>query len=463
MTGRILIADDVATERIVGKARLAAACYHPMTAADGQSCLALARDMQPNLILLKFDLPDIDGLEVLRRLRADPLTCTIPVVMQSDRNDPQSRIAALSAGAVDCLVRPVPDAILMARLRNLMRARESLAELGQRDDTLQTLGLAEAGAPFTPAGHIMLVTERAEVGMRLRKELAPRLSHRLQVLNRAEALSDSLMSVNAAVPDLFLIDIEPGYAGLRLMSELRSRSSTRHAGIVLLQCNATTDDIAMSYDMGAHLVLHGQVSTEEVAVHLNNLIRTKQSDDRLRASVQSGLRLAVIDPLTGLYNRRYALPRLASIAGRAFATQGSFAVMVIDLDRFKAVNDAYGHGAGDTVLVEVSQRLTDNLRASDLVARIGGEEFLVALPDAGLTDAKRTAERLCEVVQAHPIQLRNGVALTVTVSIGLALARPGLPDAQSEAITAVIERADRALLLAKAGGRNQVRLSGAQP
>ncbi len=170
--------------------------------------------------------------------------------------------------------------------------------------------------------------------------------------------------------------------------------------------------------------------------------------------MQDSLRLALIDPLTGLHNRRYALPRLAAIAAQAAEAGTDFAVMVVDLDRFKQVNDLHGHGAGDQVLVEVSRRLAANLRGSDLLARIGGEEFLVVLPDTGMTDARQIAERLCAAVDERPIRLATGLGLTVTVSIGVAVARgsAGGPGR----VEAVVEQADLALLESKGSGRNQV-------
>ena len=136
--------------------------------------------------------------------------------------------------------------------------------------------------------------------------------------------------------------------------------------------------------------------------------------------------------------------------------------MVVDLDRFKQVNDQHGHAAGDQVLVEVAHRLTANLRDSDLLARIGGEEFLVVLPESSMTDARRVAERLCEAVEERPIQLHSSAeALTVTVSIGVAVSSGRIKGAG--AINAVVEQADLALLESKGAGRNQVtfRLSAA--
>ena len=177
-----------------------------------------------------------------------------------------------------------------------------------------------------------------------------------------------------------------------------------------------------------------------------------------------GLRLAVTDPLTGLHNRRYALAHLDRIAARARDTGRRFAVMVLDLDRFKTVNDTWGHGAGDTVLETVAARLRDNLRPSDLVARIGGEEFLVALPDATLGTARITAERLCRVISDEPVILPDGrSSVQVTISVGLALGpdlSPELPDATATARSA-LARADAALLIAKTDGRNQVTIASA--
>ena len=174
------------------------------------------------------------------------------------------------------------------------------------------------------------------------------------------------------------------------------------------------------------------------------------------AHVQDGLRLAMIDPLTGLHNRRYALPHLAAIAERALLSQGVFAVMVIDLDRFKSVNDRLGHASGDAVLVEVARRLQASLRQGDLLARIGGEEFLAALPETSFEEACHIADRLCRAVEELPIDTGCAAGLRVTVSIGLAVSTA---TNRTEDAKTIIDRADHALLRAKAEGRNKVTIS----
>lgn len=454
MAGRILIVDDVATNRIVLKAKLGAACYLPLMAADGQTCLRLAREEAPDAVLLDTALPDLDGIEVLRRLRADPATAELPVLMVTADPDPAIRLAALRAGADDILAKPLDDTVLMARLRNLLRARATLAELGRGGGALQTLGLAEAQAGFDLPGQVVIVTGRGDQALHLRREIAALPGLDCRTLAPDEALADA---ADSRAADLFVIDADSGGAGagLRLMSELRSRAATRHAAVLMLLGRPDPAAIATAFDLGANDVQPWTTGGAEQALRLRALLRRKRAADRLRTLVQNSVQMALIDPLTGLYNRRYAMARLTAIEARTRETAGNFAVMVVDLDRFKSVNDRWGHAAGDAVLIEVARRLGGNLRAEDLVARIGGEEFLVVLPETDPIEAGRVADRLRHAMEARPIALPGGASLRITVSIGLMSAGPA-GSARPESAAETLERADKALLLAKAGGRNQV-------
>ena len=456
MTGTVLIVDDVATNRIVLKVKMASACYGTLQAGCGAQALALARDCQPDAILLDVMLPDMPGIELCRRLKADPATCDIPVIMITSSRDGAARREALRAGADDFLSKPVQDTVLMARLRSLLRARQTEAELRLRDTTSRAFGLAEAEATFVAPGTIALVAPDAETALAWRRALAPHVADRLVMLPHGGALATA-----GPVPDVYLIaaDLARPGDGLRLMSELRSRTPSRHAAVCILlpaDTGRESDTAAMALDLGAGDLLPADFDPEETALRLTAQLRRKRQADRLRASVRSGLRLAVTDPLTGLYNRRYALPHLARMSERAQATGRPYAVMLLDLDRFKTVNDTFGHAAGDAVLAEVARRLSHSLRPADLVARIGGEEFLIAMPDVRLDVARAAAERLCRVVEAQPIALSDGGAVSVTVSIGLSLGGPGAGNGAAEPAQGAMARADAALLAAKAEGRNKV-------
>jgi two-component system cell cycle response regulator len=303
-----------------------------------------------------------------------------------------------------------------------------------------------------------------DAARRLERDLSGVLRDRLLVLSRPQALAEAAQAeIGVGVPDVFIVqeDSADGAGALRFLSELKSHQATRHSAVCVLGRPAEGDEAAMAFDLGADDVIGPDVTPAELALRTRSLVRRKRQADRQRTRMQDSLRLALVDPLTGLYNRRYALPQLEAIAARAAETAAPYTVMVVDLDRFKLVNDQHGHAAGDQVLVEVSRRLTANLRASDLLARIGGEEFLAVLPDCGMAEARRVAERLCEAVEERPIRLASGQGLSVTVSIGVAVAggaarRPALVDK-------VVEQADLALLDSKGSGRNQVtfRLSAA--
>lgn len=462
MPGRILIVDDVATNRIVYKVKFGAACYEPILAANGADCLRLAREGRTDLILLDMILPDLSAPEILQTLRNDPATANIPVVVLSSDFDPERRMAAFAAGADDFLCKSVADEDLLSRLRNLLREYETISGTETGEATMRALGFAEAQQGFAPAGSVAIVSRNRETALRLRHELAPHVADRMMILSREEALGER---PGGAVPDVYLLetDRQDPLGHLRLISELRSRPDSRHAGICV-QLAEQDGQSSMCFDMGANDCIRLRADPREIALRLTRIMVRKREADRIRASVRDGLRLALIDPLTGLYNRRYALSRLDGVAETARQTGGSFAVMVVDLDRFKRINDLYGHAAGDAVLVEAARRLASAIRASDLVARIGGEEFLVVLPGADLTLARPVAERLCQTINERDFDLPGQGRLQVTCSIGLAASghdggEAGLPLQTVETVGRVIDRADRALLQAKSAGRNQVTIS----
>lgn len=460
MAGRILIVDDLAINRIILKVKLASACHDSVQAADGTSALALARSEKPRLILLDMMLPDISGIEVCRQLRADPLTRDIPVVIITASSDRARRLEALEAGADEFLTKPLNEVILLARIRSLLRARETEGELRLRAATCHGLGEAAVEAPQGMPGRIGLIAGDAATAMNWRTLLAPLTPDRLEILTPAAALTDAN---DRPAPDLYLVACDLGKhgSGLRLVADLRSRASSRDAAISLVLPEAEPETAAMALDLGATDILTQPLEPQETALRLRLHIQRKRRADLLRRQVHDGMKLAVTDPLTGLHNRRYALAQLERIAGRAACMGHAYAVMALDLDRFKSINDRFGHPAGDLVLERVAGRLRDCLRPGDLVARIGGEEFLVALPEIRLGAAHRIAERLCAAVADLAIDLSEGNLSTdrlpgggtpvrVTVSVGLAMGGPAT-SAQD-----TLHHADAALMAAKGEGRNQV-------
>ncbi|NBE06398.1 diguanylate cyclase [Paragemmobacter ruber] len=450
MAGKILIVDDVATNRIVLKVRLGAVFHETFIAADGAGALRQVRERRPDLLLLDLELPDMDGIAVLHALRADPTSRDLPVIVHTATTNPEARLAALRAGADDVIAKPADDQLLLARIRSLLRRRDP-TEAGQGP----LLTLQEQAAPFDWPGIVALTAFRPEAGPRLRRALTPLVPHRLTLFGRAAALGGDAAAGGgdaglSGQPDAYLIDGTGDSAGAAfgMLSELRADPDSRHAGIALLTDGAA--GAAMAFDLGADDAISPDVPDAELALRLSVLVARTRAEANRRASLRDNIRLAMTDPLTGLFNRRYALRRMGEMSVLAVDSGAGPAVMVIDIDRFKEVNDRHGHAAGDAVLVEVAARLSAGLAPGDLIARIGGEEFLIALPNRDIREAQAQAHALCAAIHDRPIPLPGGDQVGLTISIGLAMARPGsLPDE-------AIDRADRALLAAKMQGRNRV-------
>lgn len=454
MTGRILIADDVATNRIVLKVKLSSAFYDVIQASSGQQTLEVALSERPDLIILDDQLSDIDGISVCRALRSDPATEHIPIIMITSSAEKPSKLGALRAGADDILFKPIDELMLLARVRSLLRACGTADELRLRASTCRDLGFAEAQAGFETPGSVALVAAQKDTALRWRTQLGGQISDRISILSRSEALQ-SLFHTTA--PDLFIIagDLDNPDEGLRLLSELKSRMETRYVPVLMVLGQPPHSQAIVALDLGANDVIGENFDPEELALRVKTQIKRKRQSDRLRETVQDGLRMAVIDPLTGLYNRRYALPHLGHISQRAKQTKRSFAVMILDLDRFKTVNDSFGHAVGDEVLTEVASRIRKNLRNVDLAARIGGEEFMIAMPDISLNVARVAAEQLRKAIEETPIEVgAPAKTLDVTISVGVAMG-----DSENSDINKLMSLADRALYAAKTDGRNQVTVS----
>lgn len=462
MPGSILVIDDVVTNRILMKVRLAESYYRVLQAETGQQALEMAMREAPDLIVLSLGLKGCDALALCAEFRQNALTSEIPVLALVPDGAALAPIEALRAGAEAVLTRPLDEALLQAHVRHLIRAHQALRDLAAREATQRALALEEHAAPFQGSARIALMARRRETAIAWKAGLARETGDQLEVVSRTEALA---MPPGAGAPDLFVLELDiasPG-AALRGLTELRALPATRHAAIICVVSSSAPEAAAMALDLGASDVVIAPCAPAELALRIRTQLARKRQADRLRSSLEDGLRLALTDALTGLANRRHALPNLARLTANACASGRRIAALLLDLDRFKQINDAFGHAAGDVVLAEIGERLRRGLRPHDLAARIGGEEFLIVLPDLGEAEAMVAAEQMRRAIEASPIALPGptGQALTVTTSIGVAIGGSDvaltISSDEAEMLSReLLDRADRALYGAKARGRNRV-------
>ncbi|MFD1911515.1 diguanylate cyclase [Halodurantibacterium flavum] len=464
MAGQILIADGDSARRKTLENLVSAAC-HPVAGVATLPDLRAALRDGPALILLG-PLGDAPPQVTARIIRARPDGAALPVIALCADADVAGGLACLEAGADEVLSDEVlgddaAPALLMAQIRALLRRQDELAGLHSQSAPCRAIGLAEPGALFESLPRIALVAATAQRGLAWQRALEPWIAAEFTVMDRAEALGGVLRGApaGARAADIYLIDaaIEAAGDGLQLLASLRSRASSRQAAVAVVLGPDEWALGATALDLGADALVPDRFRPQEVALRLGAHLRRKREGDRLQSLVTDGLQLAIRDPLTGLFNRRYALSELGRIEAQARRSGRSFVVMAIDIDHFKAVNDTWGHAAGDAVLARIARLMQDGLREADLLARTGGEEFLIVLPGCQIGAARQIAEGLRRRIAETPVALPGlDGAVQVTISIGLAVGDGSLSRISAEE---ALRDADRALLRAKAGGRNQVTIS----
>ncbi len=456
MPGRILVVDDLPTNVKLLEAKLSREYFDVFTANDGPEAIDTAKSVSPDVILLDVMMPGMDGFEVCRRLKADPATSHIPVVMVTALSDISDRVHGLEAGADDFLTKPVNDVALMARVKSLVRLKVMTDELRLREDTSEQLG-GLGDEPLSEvddgAAELLLVTDNALLGDKI-EEVACDDGHSL---TRTGSAAEALATTADKPYDLILVDLNLlSDDALRLCSQLRAADATRQTPILLIIDDSDIDGLATGLELGVNDYLAHPVDRHELCARIRTQVRRKRYQDRLRANYRESLSMALTDGLTGLYNRRYFDAHFESQLRHAASSGKPITVMMIDIDYFKPVNDTYGHDVGDEVLVEVARRMTGRVRNFDMVARYGGEEFVVVMPDAGEDIAAHVGERLRRVVAAAPVVVSSDHVDTidVTISIGYAVGRGSAAD------KSLLKKADQALYEAKGAGRNRVCVAG---
>jgi len=451
MTARVLVVDDIAPNIKLLEARLNAEYFEVLTASNGSDALTICEQGRCDIVLLDVMMPGMDGFEVCRMLKTNPATAHLPVVLVTALDQPADRVRGLQAGADDFLTKPIDEVALIARVRSLARLKVVIDELRSRANTSAAMGVSETLAPMpteeTRKGRILLVDDRASSSERIVQILQDQ-----HVVTVEPDAQEALFKGAEDNFDLFIVSLAiPDYDALRFCGQIRALERTRNLPVLLI---ADLDDrprVLRGLDLGVNDYLTRPLDRNELLARVRTQLRQKRYADSLREKVQHSIELALVDALTGLNNRRFLENHLATMIENARARRAPLSLMILDIDHFKNVNDTYGHDCGDEVLKGFADRLRGIIRGGDLLCRLGGEEFVIVMPNVGLEAAGRIAERARLAIQEQPIALnKGGAVVSITVSIGLAERGPS-GDADS-----LYRRADRALYRSKTDGRNRV-------
>ncbi|SDG78923.1 PleD family two-component system response regulator [Pelagibacterium luteolum] len=451
MTARVLIVDDIPTNVKLLEARLLAEYFEVVTAYSGPQAIEICRTQDIDIVLLDVMMPEMDGFECCQILKHDVATSHIPIVMITALDQPSDRVRGLESGADDFLTKPVDDIQLLARVKSLVRLKSLSDELRARARTSHEIAFEDASRSeygiAVDQGRILVIDTERSRAERLESYL--RDHHRVTVLTEP---ADAVLHMAGGEFELAVVSMAlEGFDPLRVCSQIRTIDQTRSVPIVLVAEERDRPQIVRALDLGVNDFIMRPIERHELLARVKTQIRRQRYTVELRESLNSTMAMAVIDELTGLYNRRYFERHLAMVLNKAKTQDRDMAVMLLDIDYFKPVNDTYGHDVGDAVLKEFAARLQRNIRGVDLACRFGGEEFVVVMPDTDLRQAENVAERVRSAMADDGFAVGTDRPLAITVSVGIALNAYQLDTPES-----VTKRADIALYHAKRAGRNRV-------
>lgn len=448
MTANVLVVDDLEPNIKLLEAKLLSEYYTVFTANSGIKGLQLLKEHKIDIILLDVMMPDMDGFETCRRIKADPETTHIPVIMVTALSDIEDRIKGLEAGADEFLTKPINDIPLFARVKSLSRMKNMIDELKLRNKTNAELGasIIEFKDNFTDS-KILLINDDV-IQIKNLSKMMSRFSPQIRTVTKASELD---LPVDY-VPDLVIVScqFEEGDP-LRICVMLKSKENFNHTILMMLAEEENLPMVIRGMELGVNDYFIYPVDENELLARLRTQLRRKQYQDDLRNELEQSVNLSIKDGLTGVFNRRYFDIHINQMMKKASESNRPLCLMMFDIDHFKIVNDTYGHQAGDEILRSFTNTLKNNFRVTDLIARYGGEEFAVLLCDTSIDEAMIVAERVRGNVEALEFVIpTQTVRIKKTTSIGVTKYK------NHENINSFIERADNALYEAKETGRNKI-------
>jgi two-component system, cell cycle response regulator len=486
---RILVADDDPSVLESVTWLLKENGYEVVPANGGESLLEQLEKRTPDLLLLDILMPDADGCQLLERIKSEERWRDLPVLMLSAQPPEDASVRSLGLGASDFIRKPYRPKELLARVQAqlrvgamlrstrqaLVRTEEALSRAQQDADSRRKLVdilhevtgdlsvtelfhlLVRRAARALGVSHCSVVLARPgeESAIVVAAYENPTL-HQLTIqLDRYPELKAAFETGQPVLVED--IDTHPLYEGVREVWGIEGIEVPIRSVIAL----------PFSVERGRHGVFlvrrtrdqerFGPADLEFAQAVITAAVAVIQRAQTMESTMADNARLeqlAQTDPLTQLMNRRTLTERITAEMERARRYDSTLALLMIDIDHFKKVNDTYGHLVGDDVLRDVGQLLLETIRGSDIVARYGGEEFLMLLPETDDAGAETFAERIREAISRHEFNAAAGTALMLTASIGIAV----FPAARIESVEDLLARADAALYRAKADGRNRVRM-----
>lgn len=467
---KVLIVDDeeltvrMLEEAVGGKG------YAIRTALNGEDALSIVKEWHPDVILLDLVMPGLEGMKVVEAIRSMELSVRPSIIVISCKGEKDVMVEAFNKGADDYMVKPVNELELMARIRAQARIVDLCEALEEDRENLSTiLDITSAiGATLDTSTVLDVIVQRVAETIG---------AVRCSIVLVAKG-NDGYVLVSHDNPDVknFRIDLRK-YPEIRealktrepvaindilnhpLMAEVHPLIEDLKDMSVLVVPIIFSEEVLGTLFLRARRVREGFTKEEIDFCHIvantsYNAIRNARIFERTIREQELLKEIAITDHLTTLYNQHFFYTRLEEEFERAVRYDNQLAVLMMDIDNFKSINDQYGHRNGDMVLKEIAAIIKKCVRKSDIVARYGGEEFAVILPHTPIEGAAGEAERIRKIIGEHCYA--HLIKEEITMSFGVAAyPRLGLMNSGD-----LVNASDKALYAAKAAGKNCVRVDG---
>jgi two-component system cell cycle response regulator len=453
----VILVDVNDESRDVMARRLTAQGYRIDATADPAAGADMALSSPPDLLIADLWMPSISGVQLCRLLRAEPATAEVPVVLRGQHDDPRSRFWAERAGAAAYVVK--------GRMAELVRVLARASASKRDSGFFMQLSGGSVDIRDRIARHLDAALFDSVIAAEVRALASCASFERLFDLFSqflSQVISYRWLAITTTMPDQFALHHHPH----GLSAEAAAKAALRFdkdLPIVRVADEDACDEqdgpepIVCDIPFGAvslgQLALAPSTKSEPDTATLVSLVAREVAGPlRMAALMHELQQLATTDSLTKLMNRRAFLEMMVVELERCRRYEMPLSILLLDVDHFKAINDGYGHAAGDKVLAEMGELLHRQLRVTDSPARWGGEEFVLALKNTDGVGAIVVAERILAAIRALEVELPEKT-IHFTASMGLATALPG------ESANAIIDRADHAMYAAKMGGRNRLRIA----
>ncbi len=454
----VLLVQDPSEQSARTRAGLESVGFEVDVCDTGAIALAFVAEQHPDLILLDMQLPDRSGREIVQRLKADPALSGIPVILLTGVfRDVADVVGNLKQGADDYLCKPVDTGELVARIRYSLRASKTQRELGRIVRLLYTVN--QVGNQLTG---ILDLKNLLDSAVQMIHEtfgypyvhVFLRHTNTLVLAAAAGPTAGDLLVNSPRLPlDSQTLVAECVHAGRLRVS---TRSDNGHGLFALLPDvrSAVAAPLRSVGEINGALEI---ASPEELAFSSNDSLVLEILADLIGVAVHNSRTyqemesLATLDSLTGLLNRRTIFAQLMAEWARSQRRTRALALISIDIDSFKSLNDTHGHMVGDQALQAVANAIQSTLRREDSAGRLGGDEFLAIFPETDQAGALKAAGRLRDLCQSLVIESETGAMAPVTVSVGVV----SYPETQAAEPTDLLRAVDRALYRAKTAGRNR--------